>query len=160
MLKSNHRNIPACKAKTLAALFRSPQTACASEDGGLVQPREGVARERRLRDGTAKCDHCEAAVLQLLQAHCLLALLVFGQQGGQTVVPSDLERVPLGNLLGAAELHDTDPEEDLDVHADGAVQVLVCIDGHWDRLKGVPLTGDADKVRHDQACPSKHGNAT
>merc|ERR1711972_612563 len=76
-----------------------------------VEPREGVAREHRLRDGAAERNHGEPAVLQLLQAHLLLALLVLRQElDTEAVVAGRLERAPLIDLLCAAELDDGNPE--------------------------------------------------
>merc|ERR1712151_1134521 len=94
------------------------------------EPREGVARDDRLRDGAAEGHHCEAAVLELLEAHLLLALLVLWQElHPEAVVARRLERAKLVDLLRAAELNDGDPEEDLEVHANGSVELVVRVDG-------------------------------
>ena len=49
-------------------------------------------------------------------------ILVTGEQTGKAIVASHLNGVPLEDLLGAAELQDADPEEDL-----GRVAYLISI---------------------------------
>merc|ERR1719253_2055824 len=131
----------------------------AHEGGFSVHPREGVARDHRLRDGAAEGHHREAAVLELRKAHPLLALLVRREESRQAVVAGGLERVPLEDLLAAAELNEADPEEDLHVHADRTVELVVGVEDVRDRLEGVALARDADEVRHDEAEPRQHRDA-
>mmetsp|Transcript_22721 Transcript_22721/g.61997 ORF Transcript_22721/g.61997 Transcript_22721/m.61997 type:complete len:297 (-) Transcript_22721:2-892(-) len=127
---------------------------------GSVQPRKGVAREGRLRDGAAEGNHRQPPILQLGHPHLALALLVLGEEGkSEAVVACALDRVPLKDLLGATELDNCDPEENLEVHAHSAVELVVPVDGHGDGLEGVALTGDADEVRDDKAHPGEHRDA-
>mmetsp|Transcript_6769 Transcript_6769/g.8745 ORF Transcript_6769/g.8745 Transcript_6769/m.8745 type:complete len:275 (-) Transcript_6769:169-993(-) len=124
------------------------------------QPGEGVTSNDGLCDGTAEGDHRETSVLDLCQAHPPLALLVLWEEcESKAVVAGALQRVPLEDLLGTAELQKRDPEEDLEVHTHSAVQLVVGVDGHGARLEGVALSGNPDEVRDSEAHPSEHGDA-
>ena len=68
-----------------------------------------------LGDCASKGEHSQTSILELGQAHLLLALLVAGEPAGKTVVTGDLQRIPFEDLLRAAELHEADPEQDLGV---------------------------------------------
>merc|ERR1740115_217650 len=99
------------------------------------QPWEWVASEHCLRDGTAESDHGEATVLQLREAQLALALFVLWQElHTETIVPRALKGVPFEDLLSTAEFHQGDPEEDLEIHADSTVELVVGIDGYRDGL--------------------------
>merc|ERR1711972_745055 len=75
-------------------------------------------------------------------------------------VLSNILLLPLEDLLRAAELHDANPEEDLEVHPNGSVERVVRINRHGDCFEGVTVTRDADKVRDHEAKPSEHRNAS
>merc|ERR1712224_1042145 len=78
-----------------------------------VEPREWMASEHSLSDGTAKGNHGKTAILQLCHTHLLLTFFILGKHVRQAVVTSTLYRVPLEDLLGAAKLKDHDPKENL-----------------------------------------------
>mmetsp|Transcript_39381 Transcript_39381/g.83895 ORF Transcript_39381/g.83895 Transcript_39381/m.83895 type:complete len:279 (+) Transcript_39381:132-968(+) len=119
-----------------------------------------MLRNHRLRDGTAEGNHCQAAILQLRQALLALSLLILGEElGAQAVIARDLNGVPLEDLLGAAQLDNRDPEEDLEVRANGPVELVMCLDGNGAGLERVALARDADEVGHHEADPSEHGDA-
>mmetsp|Transcript_149868 Transcript_149868/g.364036 ORF Transcript_149868/g.364036 Transcript_149868/m.364036 type:complete len:271 (-) Transcript_149868:182-994(-) len=124
------------------------------------QPGERVARDDRLGDGAAEGDHGQPAVLELRQAHPPLALLVLGKERkSEAVVASTLQGVPLENLLCTTELKECNPEEDLEVDAHGAVELVVRVDGHGAGLEGVALPWDPHEVRDGEAHPGEHGDA-
>mmetsp|Transcript_42887 Transcript_42887/g.108821 ORF Transcript_42887/g.108821 Transcript_42887/m.108821 type:complete len:280 (-) Transcript_42887:79-918(-) len=132
----------------------------ASANSCSEQPREGMLGELGLRERTSHSHHGETAVLQLLEANHLLALLVLRHERAEAVVPGNLKRVPLEDLLGAAELDDANPEQDLEVHAHGSVEVVVPIDDAVRaRLEGVALAGDAHEVRDHEAHIGEHADA-
>ena len=118
-----------------------------------------MAREGSLSHSTCKCHHGQAAVLQLSCAHLLLTLLITGEEASEAVVTSNLQGVPLEDLLGTAQLHNAHPEQHLSIHSSGAKESIMGIDGHWHSLEGELLTRQADKVRCHQAEPSQHRQA-
>mmetsp|Transcript_118707 Transcript_118707/g.166883 ORF Transcript_118707/g.166883 Transcript_118707/m.166883 type:complete len:223 (-) Transcript_118707:204-872(-) len=125
-----------------------------------VEPRERVTSQGSLRDSPCKGQHRQAAVFQLGKTHPLLALLVAREPVGQAVIAGDLKGVPFEDLLGAAELHDGNPEEDLGIHSRRTTEGLVRIDAHRHRFEGELLTREANEVGHHQSQPSQHCDAT
>ena len=66
-------------------------------------------------DRASKGEHSQASILELGQAHLLLALFVAGEPAGKAIVTSDLKRIPFEDLLRAAKFHEADPEQDLGI---------------------------------------------
>ena len=75
-----------------------------------------------------------------------------GKNPRQAVVAGGLERVPLEDLLAAAELNKANPEEDLHVHADRTVELVVGIE---DVRESPQAEYDSDSCHCGQLCRLK-----
>mmetsp|Transcript_108649 Transcript_108649/g.151869 ORF Transcript_108649/g.151869 Transcript_108649/m.151869 type:complete len:251 (-) Transcript_108649:73-825(-) len=148
-----------------------------------IEPREAVASQGGLSDGTTEGQHGQAPVLQLLELHLLDLGWIAGQElSAQLVVACRLERQArlVGNIAGLGKrgehLNETAESEDLEERAllsVGAKEVL-CVDKEregWIAHAGVVCihngfrsiaciwTWDASELRNDEANKGEHRNA-
>mmetsp|Transcript_109863 Transcript_109863/g.283931 ORF Transcript_109863/g.283931 Transcript_109863/m.283931 type:complete len:420 (-) Transcript_109863:398-1657(-) len=128
------------------------------------EPWEAIAGERCLRDGTAKSNHREPAILKLLQFHLLCLGLILGQEVEAQLIIASILKCEALPALGKGCQHLDNEDEERHLHEWAGSRCPIAEDAGSVRLKdafGVASLGprDADNVRNNQTDPREHADA-